>query len=89
MWPLLVCSITGVAIILERVWALRRGRIISPALAEAIEGQPSSPEQIEKLKLLSAQDQTVLGELTQVTFAHASLPKPEAVEAGRCSILLP
>lgn len=81
MWPLLLCSIVGVAIILERVWALRRARIISPPLAEAIEGQPSTPAQVEKLRQLSEQDTTVLGELTQVTFAHAALPKPEAVEA--------
>ena len=31
MWPLLVCSIAGLAIILERVWALQRRRIISPS----------------------------------------------------------
>jgi biopolymer transport protein ExbB len=40
MWPLLVCSIAGLAIILERVWALQRRRIISPELAAAIEQAP-------------------------------------------------
>jgi biopolymer transport protein ExbB len=81
MWPLLVCSIVGVAIILERAWALRRARIISPTLAEVIESQPSTPDQIERLRQVSLEDKTVLGELTQVTFAHATLPKPENVEA--------
>ena len=38
MMPLSVCSVAGLAIILDRVWALRRKWIISAALAEAIEG---------------------------------------------------
>lgn len=81
MWPLLVCSIAGVAIILERCWALQRKRVISPTLAQAIESQPSTPAEIERVKQLSAADPTVLGELANVTFAHATLPKSENVEA--------
>jgi len=80
MWPLLVCSIAGVAIILERVWALQRRRIISPALAAAIDQRPATPEQTEALRLLSESDTTVLGSLVQTVFAHASLPKTENVE---------
>jgi len=81
MWPLLVCSIAGLAIILERIWALRRSRIISPALAEAVEKRPATPEQTETVRLLSETDTTVLGRLVQAVFAHASLPKTENVEA--------
>lgn len=81
MWPLLVCSIAGVAIIMERTWALRRRCVISPALAAAIERRPVTPEQTEALRLLSESDTTVLGRLVQAAFAHASLPKPENVEA--------
>jgi len=80
MWPLLVCSIAGVAIILERVWALQRRRIISPALAAAIQQRPSTPEQTEALRAMSETDTTVLGSLVQAVFAHASLPKTENVE---------
>jgi biopolymer transport protein ExbB len=80
MWPLLVCSIAGVAIILERVWALQRRHIISPALATAIEQRPITPEQTETLHVLSESDQTVLGRLVQAMFAHANLPKTENVE---------
>ena len=61
MWPLLVCSIAGVAIILERTWALQRRRIISPTLAAAMEVQPATPEQTDKLRVLSESDPTVLG----------------------------
>jgi len=81
MWPLLVCSIAGVAIILERAWALQRRRIISPTLAAALEKQPVTPEQTQKLQVLSESDPTVLGKLIQAVFMHASLPKTENVEA--------
>lgn len=81
MWPLLVCSIAGVAIILERTWALQRRNIISPALAAAIDAQPVTPEQTEKVRLMTTSDPTVLGKLIQAVFMHASLPKTENVEA--------
>jgi biopolymer transport protein ExbB len=81
MWPLLVCSIAGVAIILERTWALRRGSIISPALVAAVDRQLQTREQMDALRLLSESDTTVLGQLLRAVFAHASLPKTENVEA--------
>ena len=81
MWPLLVCSIAGVAIILERIWALRRRRVISPTLAAVIEKRPVTPQQTEALRQLSESDTTVLVRLVQAAFAHSSLPKPENVEA--------
>jgi biopolymer transport protein ExbB len=80
MWPLLVCSIAGVAIILERTWELRRSRIISPALVASIDKQPATREQMETLRLLSESDTTVLGQLIRAVFTHASLPKTENVE---------
>jgi len=80
MWPLLVCSIAGVAIILERLWALQRRRVISPVLAAAIERRPATAEQTDALRVLSETDETVLGSLVQAVFAHASLPKTENVE---------
>ncbi len=81
MWPLLVCSIAGVAIIMERAWALRRRQVISPTLAAVIEKRPATPEQTDTLRQLSESDGTVLGRLLQAVFAHASLPKTENVEA--------
>jgi biopolymer transport protein ExbB len=80
MWPLLVCSIAGLAIILERVWALQRSRIISPELAAAIERRPATPDQTEAVRVLSESDTTVLGRLVQTMFTHAALPKTENVE---------
>ena len=81
MYPLLACSITGLAIILERILALQRKRILSPVLAETIQKESATPEQRDKLRVLSEKDKSVLGELVQVVFAHASLAKQESVEA--------
>lgn len=81
MWPLLVCSIVGLAIILERIWALQRRRVIPPSLARAIETQPVSTEQLDRARQISNSDASVLGELAKTAFAHASLTKPENVEA--------
>jgi biopolymer transport protein ExbB len=81
MYPLLVCSVVGVAIILERVWALQRKKVIAPELVKVIEANPSPPGQNETLKALSEADPSVLSELVQVVFRHAALAKPENVEA--------
>lgn len=37
MWPLLLCSILTVAVILERAWRLRRSALIDPAAVEDIQ----------------------------------------------------
>jgi biopolymer transport protein ExbB len=81
MYPLMLCSIVGTAIILERIWALQRRRIISPVLMAMIEKPSPPPDQKEKIKTVSETDETVLGELVQTAFAHATLPKNENVEA--------
>ena len=81
MIPLSVCSVVGLAIVLERIWALRRRRIISPALAAAIQQRHNTPEKIEQVRALSETDKSVLAELAQAVFAHASLPKEENWEA--------
>jgi biopolymer transport protein ExbB len=81
MWPLLVCSVAGVAIVIDRVWALQRSKVISPVLVDNIERRPASEDQQEKLRALTEVDDTVLGNLVKVIFGHASLPKSENVEA--------
>ena len=81
MWPLLVCSIAGVAIVLERVWALQRKRILPASLAETIERQGNAPDLKEKVKVLSETQRSVLGELVQIVLSHMSMAKHENVEA--------
>ena len=81
MWPLLVCSVAGVAIVLERVWALQRKRIIPADLADTIDKQGSAPDLKEKVKVLSETHRSVLGELVQIVLGHTSMAKHENVEA--------
>jgi biopolymer transport protein ExbB len=81
MWPLLVCSVVGLAIVLERIWALQRKRIISRDLAESIEKNPGATDLLARIQELSRADESVLGELARITFGHAALAKVENVEA--------
>ena len=81
MWPLLVCSIAGLAIVLERSWALQRKRIIPVPLADTIERQGTTPDLKEKVKTLSEAERTVLGDLVQVVLSHTGMAKHENVEA--------
>lgn len=81
MWPLLVCSVAGVAIILERGWALRRQRIIPTAVIDVLAQRGSDPETTAKLKTLVENDPGVLSELTRVAFDHAARHKTENIEA--------
>ncbi len=85
MWPLLACSVAAVAIILERTWALRRRRIISPPLVAELQQPQNNPEDTEVLRTLSVRDSSILGELARVTFAHAWLPRTENLEAVQAS----
>jgi biopolymer transport protein ExbB len=36
MWPLLLCSLVSVAVVLERAWRLRRARLIDPAVVDDV-----------------------------------------------------
>jgi biopolymer transport protein ExbB len=81
MWPLLVCSVAGLTIILERCWVLRRQHIIPAPLAAALAHRGADPEATEKLKAAAERDRSVLGELVRVVFDHATLHKTENIEA--------
>ena len=60
---------------------LQRKRVVSPVIADAIEKQGSLPDLKERMKVLSEADHSVLGELVKVVLTHATLTKPENVEA--------
>jgi len=36
MWPILACSVAALAIVMERLWSLRRSRVLPPALMEQV-----------------------------------------------------
>jgi biopolymer transport protein ExbB len=80
MIPMIVCSIIGLAIIIERFLALRRGRVVSAPLATAIhQFQPG--EDVQRLYGQSLGDVSVLGRLIQTALSHLDSPKSENIEA--------
>ncbi len=81
MWPLLVCSVAGLAIILERCWVLRRQRLVSTALAAAIERRGPEKESLDRVRAVAEIDQSVLAEVVRVAFEHAGAGRAANVEA--------
>ena len=81
MWPLLVCSVAGLAIILERCWVLRRQRLVSAALAAAIERRGPEKESLDRVQAVAEIDQSVLAEVVRVAFEHAGAGRAANVEA--------
>lgn len=81
MWPLLVCSIAAVAIILERTWALQRKRVVSASLVDALQRQPRPADLTDRLRHVAEHDRTVLGALARTALSHAWLTKSENLEA--------
>lgn len=81
MWPLLLCSVAALAIIIERCWMLSREKIIPVLLANLISKRGNDKETTDKLRFLSDKDSSILGELTRVAFDHAKFGKTENIEA--------
>jgi len=80
MVPLALASIVAIAIIIERWIALRRARVISPMLAEAIEALRPG-ETAAKLDALAEHDHSALGAIVRVVITHLDWPKSENIEA--------
>lgn len=53
MWPLLICSIISLAIVLERAWTLREKNILPPDLVRSILGEFSKKNQTVHLPNLA------------------------------------
>ena len=53
MWPILACSVVAMAIVLERLWSLRRRRVMPPGLMNQVwkwqRDQALTPERIQTL----------------------------------------
>jgi len=81
MYPLLVCSVAGLAIILERCWVLRRRRLVSPMMVTAIERPGTDQEALARVKAVAEIDKSVLAEVARVAFAHAGTGRAANLEA--------
>lgn len=80
IFPMLFCSVVGLAIIIERSFALRRRRVISDSLVAAIrEFKPG--DDIQPLYDQAAHDSTVLGRIVQAALSHLDSPKSDTIDA--------
>lgn len=76
MWLLLVLSIIAVAFILERGWALRRSRVIPPALVAALESSD-----VNQLRGACRATPSPLARLAGGVLDHLRWPKEENTSA--------
>lgn len=86
MWPILLCSVLALAISLERLWSLRRGRLIPPTLMIEMVDLIAREKYPESLTLCKKHDSPLARVLA---VAVQNLGRPRAVikelleEAGR------
>ena len=85
MWPILVCSVLALAIIVERCWSLRRSVVAPKDLMSHIQGMPLGDrltnEQIDADRETSARGQILAAGLSRQT-QQAFLIKDAIEEAG-------
>src|SRR6476620_3831461 len=79
MWPLLICSIVSVTIMILRVLALRR-KIVRPAAIESEIERMTPGESPERLSRLVYHDPSSLARITRVALQHLRGPRSENVE---------
>jgi biopolymer transport protein ExbB len=79
MWPLLVCSIVSVTIMILRGLALRR-KIVMPAAIESEIERMTPGESPERLSRLVYHDPSSLARITRVALQHLRGPRSENVE---------
>src|SRR5215212_3076413 len=79
MWPLLICSIVSVTIMILRGLALRR-KVVLPAGIESEIERMTAGENPERLSRLVYHDPSSLARITRVALQHVRGPRSENVE---------
>lgn len=86
MYPILLCSLTGLGLVLERLWALRRGRVIPRTFLTSINSLLGS-RQYDQAAFLSQGDDSAAARLVNQALKLAGrrrhLFKDAMEEAGR------
>lgn len=80
MIPMIICSVVGLAIIIERTFALMRRRVISDALSVAVQTFQSGDD-LQRLYGQALGDSSVLGRIVQTALSHIDSPKSENIDA--------
>ena len=86
MWPILVCSILAVAIIIERIWSLRKNTVAPAKLLVELE-QMLVGNRLTTIEILDFPQSSALGRILRASIAgsirgHARM-KEAVEEAGR------
>ena len=79
MWPIILCSVVAVAIILERLWALQSNRVIPRDLSEKVWTWIQADQLSDKL-ITALQKNSPLGELLAIGIANRNKPRALMVE---------
>lgn len=80
MWPLLICSIVALTVIILRAMALRRKNVLPLVIESEIE-RLSPGGNPERLSRIVREDDSSLARITRVALQHLRAPRAENVEA--------
>jgi biopolymer transport protein ExbB len=79
MWPIILCSVLAVAIVLERLWALQSNRVIPRDLGQKVWNWIEADQVNDKL-ITALQQNSPLGELLAIGIANRNKPRELMVE---------
>ncbi len=79
MWPIILCSVAAVAIILERLWTLQSGRVIPADLAEKVWKWVEADQLNDKL-ILAIERNSPLGKLLAIGLNNRHKPRALLME---------
>ncbi len=79
MWPIIICSIAAVAIILERLWTLQSSRVIPRDLSQKVWNWIEADQLSDKL-VLALEQNSPLGKLLAIGLANRDKPRALMVE---------
>jgi biopolymer transport protein ExbB len=79
MWPIILCSIAAVAIILERSWTLQSSRVIPRDLSQKVWNWIEADQLSDKL-IVALEQNSPLGKLLAIGLANRYKPRALMVE---------
>src|SRR5712675_1757848 len=79
MWPIILCSITAAAIILERLWTLQDRRVLPPELPQKV-WQLIEANQINDKVIAALEQNSPLGKLLATGLANRHRPREILME---------
>lgn len=79
MWPIILCSVLSVAIILERLWALQSSRVVPRDLTQKVFNWVEADQLTDKM-LVALERNSPLGRLLAVSLVNRNKPRVLMIE---------